>query len=137
MAIWKDNQTQPWIKASELYESKVIGLTSLEEKFNDILKKNIKSDSYFKLNRVYSGTKVDAREIFTPENEGADAEALKKELEKKKRRKKSKKELFAPLKKGSLSKDHPRKNRLLSERFQNLNFIHKDNRYILKMVDFT
>ena len=131
----KDNQKLTLIKASELYDKQSeLDLTALEEKFNDILKKNIKPDSYFKIKSGLFGTKVDADEIITSENEGADAEALKKELEEKKKKEENRKKNFASFKKSSLGK-------IMEKQFflkdSDLNFIHKDNRYSFKMVDFT
>jgi len=61
------------------------------------LKKNIKSDSYFRINSGLFGTKWDADEIFTRDVE-VRAEALKKNW-RKKRRKKMKKR-FRSFKKG-------------------------------------
>src|SRR5690606_37710160 len=70
----KDNQKLTLIKASELYDKQEeLDLTALEEKFNDILKKNVKPDSYFKIKSGWFGTKVDANDILTSETDTEDA----------------------------------------------------------------
>jgi len=131
----KDNQKLTLIKASELYDKQSeLDLTSLEEKFNDILKKNIKPDSYFKIKSGLFGTKVDADEFMTFKTDSTDAEALKKELAEKKKKEEDRKKNFASFKKGSLGK-------IMQKQFflkdSDLNFINKDNRYHFKMIDFT
>ncbi|MDL5514789.1 carboxypeptidase-like regulatory domain-containing protein [Arenibacter sp. M-2] len=131
----KDNQKLTLIKASELYDKQSeLDLTSLEEKFNDILKKNIKPDSYFKIKSGLFGTKVDADEFMTFKTDSTDAEALKKELAEKKKKEEDRKKNFASFKKGSLGK-------IMEKQFflkdSDLNFINKDNRYHFKMIDFT
>ncbi|SHE43832.1 CarboxypepD_reg-like domain-containing protein [Arenibacter palladensis] len=131
----KDNQKLTLIKASDLYDKQSeLDLTSLEEKFNDILKKNIKPDSYFKIKSGLFGTKVDADEFMTFPTDSTDAEALKKELAEKKKKEEERKKNFASFKKGSLGK-------IMEKQFflkdSDLNFINKDNRYDFKMIDFT
>ena len=131
----KDNQKLTLIKASELYDKQSeLDLTSLEEKFNDILKKNTKPDSYFKIKSGLFGTKVDADEFMTFKTDSTDAEALKKELAEKKKKEEDRKKNFASFKKGSLGK-------IMQKQFflkdSDLNFINKDNRYHFKMIDFT
>src|SRR5690606_9324662 len=62
----KEKQKLDLIKASDLYDKQSeLDLTSLEEKFNDILRKNIKPDSYFKIKSGLFGTKVDADEFMS------------------------------------------------------------------------
>src|SRR5690606_24099472 len=88
----EDNQKLTLIKASELYDKQSeLDLTALEEKFNDILKKNVKPDSYFKIKSGWFGTKVDANDILASETDTDDAEALKKELEAKQKREEDRK----------------------------------------------
>ena len=131
----KDNQKLSLIKASDLYDKQSeLDLTSLEEKFNDILKKNIKPDSYFKIKSGLFGTKVDADEFLTFKTDSTDAEALKKELAEKKKKEEDRKKNFASFKKESLGK-------IMEKQFflkdSDLNFINKNNRYLFKMIDFT
>ena len=106
----------------------------MEEKFNDILKKNIKPDSYFKIKSGLFGTKVDADEFLTFKTDSTDAEALKKELAEKKKKEEDRKKNFASFKKESLGK-------IMEKQFfledSDLNFINKNNRYLFKIIDFT
>ncbi len=57
-----DDQKLNLIKASEMYDKdQNIDLEKLEEKFNKIVKENIKSDSYFKIKSGwFLGTKIDS-----------------------------------------------------------------------------
>ncbi|MEQ8219383.1 MAG: carboxypeptidase-like regulatory domain-containing protein [Arenibacter sp.] len=131
----KDNQKLSLIKASDLYDKQSeLDLTSLEEKFNDILKKNIKPDSYFKIKSGLFGTKVDADEFMTFATDSTDAEALKKELAEKKKKEEDRKKNFASFKKGSLGK-------IMEKQFflkaSDVNFIYKNNRYDFTIIDFT
>src|SRR5690606_9821417 len=131
----KEKQKLDLIKASDLYDKQSeLDLTSLEEKFNDILRKNIKPDSYFKIKSGLFGTKVDADEFMSFKTDSTDAEALKKELLEKKKKEEDRKKNFAAFKKNSLGK-------IMEKQFflkdSDLNFIHKDNRYDFKMVAFT
>ena len=80
-----DEQKLDLIKASELYDkSKELDVELLEEKFNKIVKENIKTDSYFKVKSGLFGTKVDAEDmgdIFKEEIDSTDLAALNKQLE--------------------------------------------------------
>ncbi|MEE9364027.1 MAG: carboxypeptidase-like regulatory domain-containing protein [Cellulophaga sp.] len=123
------------IKASELYDkNSEIDLEKLEEKFNKILKENVKPDSYFKIKSGLFGTKVSAEDMFDSEEEAASAEALKKELEEKKKREKQRKTNFALYRRNTMG-------RLFESMFFNkdskLNFIHKSSRYEFTLQDFT
>lgn len=125
------------IKASELYDkNSELDLTSLEERFNDIIKKNVKPNSYFKIKSGLFGTKVGADEIFDSEDEKsqADAEALKKELEEKKKREALRKKNFAKYRRLTIAN-------LFEDFFfmedSKLNFLRKSNRYEFTRVDFT
>jgi len=52
------------IKASELYDkSKEIDYDNLEERFNEIVRKNVKTDSYYKIKSGLFGTKLDSLEL--------------------------------------------------------------------------
>lgn len=80
-----DEQKLDLIKASEMYDKdKNLDVEKLEEKFNQIVKENIKSDSYFKIKSGWLfGTKIDADEMgdfFKEDIDSTDAEALKKRL---------------------------------------------------------
>lgn len=131
----KDNQKLTLIKASELYDKQSeLDLTALEEKFNDILKKNVKPDSYFKIKSGWFGTKVDANDILESETDTDDAEALKKELEAKQKREEDRKKNFSSFKKRSLTGIMEK---LFFLEDSKLNFIIKSNRYRFKIIDFT
>lgn len=131
----KDNQKLTLIKASELYDKQnELDLTALEEKFNDILKKNIKPDSYFKIKSGWFGTKVDADEILAGPADPEDAEALKKELEAKKKNEEERKKYFASHKKKALGNIM---GKLFFLEDSKLNFIVKNRRYKFNIVDFT
>ena len=128
------NQKINMIKASKLYDkNKDLGLTALEEKFNKIIKENVKPDSYFKIKSGIIGTKVDSDEIFDPE-EAEGAEAIKKQLEEEKKKEEKRKKNFANHKKHRISK-------ILNSQFYSedptLNIIEKSNRYEFIIKDFT
>lgn len=131
----KDNQKLTLIKASELYDKQnELDLTALEEKFNDILRKNVKPDSYFKIKSGWFGTKVDANELLTPETNTEDEDALRKELEAKQKKEEDRKKNFASYKKRSLAGIMEK---LFFVEGSKLNFIAKSNRYKFQMIDFT
>ncbi|GGW28783.1 carboxypeptidase-like regulatory domain-containing protein [Arenibacter certesii] len=131
----KDNQKLTLIKASELYDKQnELDLTALEEKFNDILKKNIKPDSYFKIKSGLFGTKMDADEILASAADSTDVDALKKEMEAKQKREENRKKYFASHKKRALGNIM---GKLFFLEDSNLNFINKNRRYKYNIVDFT
>ncbi|MFD2788362.1 hypothetical protein KCTC52924_01137 [Arenibacter antarcticus] len=131
----KDNQKLTLIKASELYDKQnELDLTALEDKFNDILKKNIKPDSYFKIKSGWFGTKVDADEILATPADPQDAEALKKELEEKKKKEEERKKFFATFKKKALGNIMEK---LFFLEDSKLNFIARNRRYNFNIIDFT
>lgn len=85
----EEEQKLDLIKASELYnKNSRLDLENLEERFNEIIKKNVKTDSYFKIKSGLFGTKVDADELFEQEVDSNDVASLNKELEEKAQRKK-------------------------------------------------
>jgi len=134
----KDKQKMNLIKASELYDkSKEMDLTKLEEKFNDIIKKNIKRDSYFKIKSGLFGTKVkgeDFEDIFESEVDSTDATALKKELEDKKKKEAQRKTNFAKYKRQSLAR---KMRHLFYMEDTKLNFVLKSRKYEYRIANFT
>jgi len=136
--IEDDNQKMNLIKASELYDkSKELDYTKLEEKFNKIIKSNIKRDSYFKIKSGLFGTKIDGEdfdEIFESEVDSTDAVALKNELEKSKKKEEERKNNFAKYRKRAIA-------RMLEGLFfmedTDLNFINKARKYNFSITDFT
>ena len=87
-----DDQKLDLIKASEMYDkNKDFDLEKLEEKFNTIVKENVKSDSYFKIKSGwFFGTKVDADEmgdIFAADIDSTDVAAMNEHIKEDKERK--------------------------------------------------
>jgi len=133
-----DEQKLNLIKASELYDkSKDLDLEKLEEKFNAIVKNNIKTDSYFKIKSGLFGTKIDADEmgdIFQEEIDSTDYAALNKKLAEEKKNKEERRKFFSQYKR-----------KTLGNLFENLpifdgsdyNVIFKPKRYELSLKSFT
>lgn len=130
-----DEQKLDLIKASELYDkSKRLDLENLEERFNEIIKKNVKTDSYFKVKSGLFGTRLDADELFDADVDSTDVAALNKELENKKKEKENQKKFFANYKR-----------RTLGNLYSNLpifedtdyNVLFKPRRFELTLEDFT
>ncbi len=126
------------IKASELYDkSNELDLTMLEEKFNQIIKSNVRPDSYFKIKSGLFGTKIDGEdfdEIFEAKIDSTDVAALKKELEDKKKREEERKTNFAKYRKRSLA---GMMRHLFYMEDSRLNFINKSRKYEFNIQDFT
>ena len=130
-----DEQKLDLIKASELYDKSMeLDFEVLEEKFNKIMKENVKTDSYFKIKSGLFGTKVDADEMFESEVDSTDVAALNEQLEKEKESKENRKKFFAKYKR-----------RTMGNLYENLpvfedtdyNVLFKPNRYELALEDFT
>ena len=134
-----DDQKLDLIKASEMYDKdKNLDIEKLEEKFNQIVKENIKSDSYFKIKSGwFFGTKVEADEmgdLFAADIDSTDAAALKVRLEEEKKQKEERRKNFSGY-----------KGRVLGDLIENLpifddtdyNVIFKPKRYKLELKSFT
>lgn len=130
-----DEQKLNLIKASELYDKSMeLDFEVLEEKFNKIVKENVKTDSYFKIKSGLFGTKLDADEIFDSEIDSTDVAALNEQLAKEKKNKEDRKKYFARYKR-----------RTMGNLYENLpvfkdtdyNVLFKPNRYDLTLEDFT
>ncbi len=123
------------IKASELYDKSMeLDYDILEEKFNKIIKENVKTDSYFKIKSGLFGTKVDADELFESEVDSTDVAALNKKLDEEKKKKEDRKKFFAKYKRetmGNLYKNLP----IYED--TNYNVLFKPGRYNLVLEDFT
>ncbi|MGY8914227.1 MAG: carboxypeptidase-like regulatory domain-containing protein [Flavobacteriales bacterium] len=131
----KEKQKIDLIKASELYDkNSTLDLEALEVKFNNIIKKNVKTDSYFKIKSGFFGTKMDADELFETQVDSSDVTALNKKLEEEKKNTEERKKNFAKYRKITISK-------LMEQLFfmeeSNLNFLWKQRRYNFKINDFT
>lgn len=134
-----DEQKLDLIKASEMYDKeKNLDLDKLEEKFNTIVKKNIKSDSYFKIKSGwFFGTKIDAEEmgnLFKEDIDSTDVAALKKRLAEENKQIMSRRESFSRYKRetlGNLIENLP-----IFEG-TDYNVIFKPGRYQLSLENFT
>lgn len=132
-----DGETQKLnlIKASELYDkSKEVDLEKLEEKFNDIIKKNVRTDSYFKIKSGLIGTKIDADELFESKVDSADVAAVNKALEEEQKNKEKRKENFAKYRRNQLG------GLLMAlpiHKGADLNFINKSRKYKYTLKEFT
>jgi len=130
-----DEQKLDLIKASELYDKSMeLDFEVLEEKFNKIMKENVKTDSYFKIKSGLFGTKVDADEMFESEVDSTDVAALNEQLEKEKKNKAERKKFFAKYKRetmGNLYENLP----VFEDTDYNVLF--KPGRYVLALDDFT
>ncbi|PIB28547.1 carboxypeptidase-like regulatory domain-containing protein [Maribacter sp. 4G9] len=127
----EDEQKLDLIKASELYnKSSRLDLENLEERFNDIIKKNVKTDSYFKVKSGLFGNKVDAEELFEQEVDSNEVESLNKELEEAKERKK----FFSNYKRRTLANLYTN---LPIFEDSDYNILWKSNRYELTLEAFS
>ncbi|SIQ09984.1 carboxypeptidase-like regulatory domain-containing protein [Maribacter ulvicola] len=126
------------LKASKLYDkSKELDAEKLEEKFNEILKENVKEGSYFKIKSGLFGTKIDAEEVSELIEEDADSTdiaAVNQELEKKKKDKEAQQKNYGLWKKRELKdifKTIP------THKDSDLNFIYKTRKYDYTLQAFT
>ncbi len=131
----KEEQKINTLKACRLYDKNSdLDISKLEEKFNDIIKKNVKPNSYFKIKSGIFGTKIDAKEMGLFEEAKKDSATIKKEIEKRKKQEELKKANFSLWKRKSIA-------RLFEHLFfmnkTNLNIITKSNRYEFELKDFT
>ncbi|WP_339840597.1 carboxypeptidase-like regulatory domain-containing protein [uncultured Maribacter sp.] len=134
----KETQKLDLLKASKLFDkSKDLDAEKLEEKFNEILKDNVKPGSYFKIKSGLFGTKVDADEVsqlFEDEIDSTDVAAVNKKLEEKKKNKEEEQKNYANWKKGNLSTIL---NGLPTQEDTDLNFITKTRKYDFTLQEFT
>ncbi len=134
-----DDQKLDLIKASEMYDKdKNLDVEKLEEKFNQIVKENIKSDSYFKIKSGWLfGTKIDAEEMgdfFKEDIDSTDVAALNKRLEEDKKQKEDRRKSFSGYKRetlGNLVENLP----IFGD--TDYNIIFKPGRYDLTLESFT
>ncbi|GAA0714796.1 hypothetical protein GCM10009430_08430 [Aquimarina litoralis] len=125
-----DKQKLNIIKGAELYDKSNDGsMEALSDKLEDILKKNVKPNSYLKIKSGWIlGTKVQMDSIFDANEEAAE---VKEEIEKPN---KNEENYFLNYRKSSLKS-------LLSSMFfqedSQLNFIDKSGRYRFELIDYT
>ncbi|MBM1105456.1 carboxypeptidase-like regulatory domain-containing protein [Aurantibacter crassamenti] len=122
------------IKASELYDKNMeLDFEKVEKKFNEILKKNIKTDSYFKIKSGLFGTKVDTDEIFEEEVDSTDVAAVNEQLAKTKKNEEERKKNFTNYRRKALGEIL---NTLPITDDTDLNFLNKSGRYEFTLQDF-
>jgi len=130
-----DEQKLDLIKASELYDkSKELDYDALEERFNEIVRKNVKTDSYFKIKSGLFGTKLDSLELGNTAVDSTDSVALQKALEKEKKNKEERKKFFAKYQRetlGNLYKNIP----IFED--SDYNVLFRPGRYDLTLENFT
>lgn len=134
-----DEQKLDLIKASEMYDKdKSLDVEKLEEKFNQIAKENIKSDSYFKIKSGwFFGTKIDAEEmgdLFKGDIDSTDVAALNKRQKEEEKQKEDRRKFFSKYKRetlGNLFKNLP----IFDD--TDYNVIFKPKRYDLNLENFT
>lgn len=135
-----ENETQKLdlLKASKLYDKSLeFDEEKMEEKFNDILRKNVKKGSYFKIKSGLFGTKIDADEvsqIFEEELDSTDVVAVNKKIEEKKKAKEERKKNYAKWKREGLTEIF---NSLPIHEDSDLNFINKTRKYDYFLREFT
>ncbi len=123
------------IKASELYDKSLeLDFEVLEERFNEIMKKNVKTDSYFKIKSGLFGTKVDGEELFEEELDSTDVAVLNEKLEEEKKNKEDRKKNFAKYKRNTLGGLYEN---LPVFEDSDYNILFKPGRYELVLDDFT
>jgi len=123
------------IKASELYDKSMeLDFEKLEEKFNKIIKENIKTDSYFKVKSGLFGTKVDSDDLFEKQVDSTDVAAVNEQLAQTKKNEEERKKNFSSYRRkalGDIFKSLP----ITDD--TDLNFLDKSNRYEFILQDFT
>ncbi|MEP5341704.1 MAG: carboxypeptidase-like regulatory domain-containing protein [Algibacter sp.] len=131
----KDSQKLEVIKASHLYDkSKEVSFEGYEEKFNKIIKKHVKRDSYFKIKSGIFGTKESIDSSFFENEKQKDVEQTEALIEKKKKQEAERKKNFLKYRKSSISK--LQRNSFIFED-SDLNFLEKPNRYDFKIEDYS
>jgi len=134
----KETQKLDILKASKLFDkSKDLDAEKLEEKFNEILKNNVKPGSYFKIKSGLLGIKVDADDVsqlFEDEIDSTDVAAVNKKLEEKKKNKEEEQKNYANWKKENLGTIL---NGLPTQQNTDLNFITKTRKYDFTLQQFT
>ncbi|MEO9892616.1 carboxypeptidase-like regulatory domain-containing protein [Aurantibacter sp.] len=131
----EERQKLNLIKASELYDKNMeLDFAKVEEKFNDILKKNIKTDSYFKIKSGLFGTKLDSDEIFEEDVDSTDVAAVNKQLAETKKFEEERKKNFSNYRRKTLGEIY---NNLPITEDTDLNFLKNSGRYEFTLQEFT
>ncbi|MCO4821496.1 MAG: carboxypeptidase-like regulatory domain-containing protein, partial [Flavobacteriaceae bacterium] len=119
------------IKASHLYDKKnEITFENYENRFNEIIKKHVKRDSYFKIKSGLFGTKEDIDSTFFDDPAEKETAAF---IEEKKEKEKERKENFLKYRKRSI---HRFENATFLNEDSDLNFIEKSRKYEFTLLDY-
>lgn len=130
-----DEQKLDLIKASELYDKSMeLDFEALEERFNQIIKANVKTDSYFKIKSGLFGTKVDGDELFESDVDSTDVAELNKKLEEERKNKEERKKFFSKYKKKTLGNLYEN---LPVFKSSDYNVLFKSGRYEFALEDFS
>jgi len=130
-----DKQKIELIKASKMYDKNTeVDFDILEKKLEQILKENVKPDSYLKIKSGLFGTKIDNDELFGKEIDSSDVNALNKKIEEEKKRKENAKRYFANSTKSQISKLFQD---LIFMEDTDLNFITKSRKYNFTLKELT
>lgn len=123
------------IKASDLYDkNNEISFDGLEEKFNNIFKKHVKRDSYFKIKSGIFGTKEEIdSSLFGDSKEDEATEKTKAFIEEQKKKEAERKKNFLRYTKHSISNLKTRSFIFEDSQF---NFLEKSNRYRFELLDY-
>ncbi|WP_136480240.1 carboxypeptidase-like regulatory domain-containing protein [Cognatitamlana onchidii] len=131
----KDAQKLDIIKASHLYDkSNEVTFEAYEDKFNKIIKKHVKRDSYFKIKSGWFGTKEEMDSTFYDTLENDKKEQTDAMIDAQKKKEKERKEDFLKYRKYSIS--HLQGYSFIFEDTE-LNFLEKPNRYAFVLEDYS
>ena len=130
-----ESQKLDIIKASHLYDkSTEITFEGYEEKFNTIIKKHVKRDSYFKIKSGVFGTKEAIDSTFFEDTNSKEAKQTQEIVEQQKKQEQERKNDFLKYRKTSISK--LQRNSFVFNN-SDLNFIEKSNKYIFTLEDYS
>ena len=131
------NQKIKLIKASKLYDKEnEVSFEGIEKKFNEIFEQNVKKDSYLKVKSGWFSTKVSSDDLFYEEAviDSSNVALLDSLATLKKEKDLAQKQGFANYRKKRIG-------RLFERLFFNedspFDFLFKDNRYDIRLEDFT
>lgn len=125
------------IKAAEMYDKNAeLGIQGLQTKFNAVIQKRVKPDSYFKIKSGWFGTKMDVDEFMEDddEEEPTDEAALQKKLEEERKAQEEREKNFAQYRANQLQA--VLQNQIMEED-PYLNVLQHPNRYDFSMANFT
>ena len=126
------------LKASKLFDKDTeIDYEKLEEKFNEILKDNVKPGSYFKIKSGLLSFKINTDEVnqlFEEDMDSTDVAAVNKELEEKKKNKEEEQKNYGKWRRNNLARIL---GTLPTQEDSDLNFISKSRKYDFTLQEFT